>query len=36
MLAGLEGRTDVVELLIKHNADLNAREEVGLHIIIKT
>ena len=36
MLASLEGRTDIVELLIKHNADVNAREEVGLHVIIKT
>ena len=32
MLASLEGRTDVVELLIKHNADVNARKEVRLHI----
>ena len=30
MAASQEGRTDVVELLIKHNADVNAREEVGL------
>ena len=32
ILASLEGRTDVVELLIKHNADVNARTEVRLHI----
>ena len=32
MAASLEGRTDVVELLIKHNADENARTEVRLHI----
>ena len=34
MLASREGRTDVVELLIKHNADVNARIEVRLHIYI--
>lgn len=28
MLASLEGRTDVVELLLKHNADANAKHEV--------
>ena len=32
MAASREGRTDVVELLIKHNADVNARTEVRLHI----
>ena len=32
MMASHEGRTDVVELLIKHNADVNARIEVKLHI----
>ena len=32
MAASHEGRTDVVELLIKHNADVNARTEVRLHI----
>ena len=32
MVASQEGRTDVVELLIKHNADVNARTEVRLHI----
>ena len=32
MAASQEGRTDVVELLIKHNADVNARTEVRLHI----
>ena len=32
MFASHEGRTDVVELLIKHNADVNARKEVRLHI----
>ena len=31
-MASQEGRTDVVELLIKHNADVNARKEVRLHI----
>ena len=31
MLASFNGRTDVVELLINHNADLNARKEVSLH-----
>ena len=34
MLASWEGRTDVVELLIKHNADVNARDVVRLHIYI--
>ena len=32
MFASKKGRTDVVELLIKHNADVNARTEVRLHI----
>ena len=32
MVASQEGRTDVVELLIGHNADVNARTEVKLHI----
>ena len=32
MAASGKGRTDVVELLIKHNADVNARTEVRLHI----
>ena len=32
MAASLEGRSDVVELLIKRNADVNARTEVRLHI----
>ena len=32
MAAIREGRTDVVELLIKHNADVNARKEVRLLI----
>ena len=27
-LASMEGRTDVVEVLIKHGADVNARTEV--------
>ena len=31
-MASQEGRIDVVELLIKHNADVNARKEVRLHI----
>ena len=31
MLASQEGRTDVVELLIKYNADLDARKEVRFH-----
>ena len=31
MLASLNGRTDIVELLIKHNADVNARTKVSLH-----
>ena len=33
MVASFYGRTDVVELLIKHNADVNARAEVRLHIL---
>ena len=28
MFASEEGRTDVVEVLIKHGADVNARREV--------
>ena len=32
MMASQEGKIDVVELLIKHNADVNARTEVRLHI----
>ena len=28
MLASREGKTDVVEVLIKHGADVNARDEV--------
>ena len=32
MAASRKGRTDIVELLIKHNADVNARKEVRLHI----
>ena len=32
MMASQEGRTDVVELLIKHNADVNTRTGVRLHI----
>ena len=32
MAASFNGRTDVVELLIKHNADVNARKDVRLHI----
>ena len=32
MVASHKGRTDVVELLIKHNADVNARKEVRLHM----
>ena len=28
MLASKEGRTDVVEVLIKHSADVNPRNEV--------
>ena len=28
MWASKEGRTDVVEVLIKHGADVNARDEV--------
>ena len=31
MFASQEGRTDVVELLIGHNADVNARTEVRVH-----
>ena len=32
MAASFNGKTDGVELLIKHNADVNARKEVRLHI----
>ena len=32
MAASFDGKTDVVELLTKHNADVNARTEVRLHI----
>ena len=32
MSASQNGRTDVVELLIKHNANVNAREEVSLFV----
>ena len=32
MAASQEGKTDVMELLTKHNADVNARTEVRLHI----
>ena len=32
MFASQKGRTDVVELLIKHNTDVNARTKVRLHI----
>ena len=28
MWASVKGRTDVVEVLIKHGADVNARDEV--------
>ena len=31
MWASKSGRTDVVELLINHNADVNARTKVRLH-----
>ena len=31
MMASQDGRTDVMELLIKHNADVNARAEVCIH-----
>ena len=31
MFASAEGRSDIVELLIKHKADVNARTEVKLH-----
>ena len=31
MFAIAEGRSDIVELLIKHKADVNARTEVRLH-----
>ena len=36
MVASGKGRTDVVELLIKHNADVKARKEVRLHILYIT
>ena len=32
MVASGKGRTDIVELLIKHNADVNASTEVRFHI----
>ena len=32
MVASEQGRTDVVELLIKHNVDVNERTKVRLHI----
>ena len=32
MFASQEGRTDIMELLIKQNADVDARTEVRLHI----
>ena len=32
MMASSKGRTDVVELLIKHKADVNARREVRIYI----
>ena len=32
MAASFNGKTDVVELLIKHNTDVNARTKVRLHI----
>ena len=32
MASSFNGKTDVVELLIKHNADVNARTKVRLHI----
>ena len=31
MSASKNGRTDLVELLMEHNADVNARTEVSLH-----
>ena len=31
MVASQEGRTDVVELLAEHNADVNAKKDVRLH-----
>ena len=31
--ASFKGRTDVVELLIKHNADVNAKNKVRVYII---
>ena len=33
MVASQDGRTDVLELLIRHNADVNARKEVRLHTL---
>ena len=32
MEASLKGRTDVVDLLIKHSADVNAKNKVRIHI----
>ena len=32
MYASQAGRTDIVELLMKHDADVNARTEVRIHI----
>ena len=31
MVASQDGRTNIVKLLIEHNADVNARKEVRLH-----
>ena len=31
MMTSQEGRTDVVKLLIEHNADVNAKKGVRLH-----
>ena len=38
MMASREGRTDVVEILIKHDADVNATTRVShyLHIHVHT
>ena len=33
MSASKNRRTDVVELLIKHNADVNGKKEVRLHTL---